>query len=83
MATFKAKIEIKFKPGVLDPQGVTIKNSLGNMGFSGIQSVSTGKMFVVTLEADSAQKAKNTAAELADKLLANPVIENFSVEVDG
>jgi phosphoribosylformylglycinamidine synthase subunit PurS len=81
MATFTAKIEVKFKPGVLDPQGETIKNSLGNLGFSGIKSVNTGKLFWVKLETDSPQKAKDIAGELADKLLANPVIETFTVEI--
>jgi phosphoribosylformylglycinamidine synthase subunit PurS len=82
MAIFTAKVEVKFKQGVLDPQGETIKNSLGNLGFLGIKSVSTGKMFSVQLETDSLQRAKEIAIELADKLLANPVIEIFTVEIE-
>ena len=81
MTKFEIKIEVKFKPGVLDPQGETIKHALLNLDFKGIDSVKTGKLFRVTLEANSADEAIQTAEELADKLLANTVIEDFKVEI--
>lgn len=80
MAKYKARIEVEFKPGVLDPQGETIKHALLNLGYGNVESVRTGKMFWVELECDSAENARQTARELADKLLANPVIEDFKVE---
>jgi len=82
MPKYKAIIEVKFKPGVLDPQGETIKNALLNLNYSGINSVSTGKLFKVELEAKTIKEAKATAESIADKLLANTVIENFTVEIE-
>ncbi len=82
MANFNIRIEVKFKPGVLDPQGETIKHALLNLDYSGVESVKTGKLFKVGLEADSADDALRIARELADKLLANTVIENFEVEIE-
>ncbi len=82
MPQYKVRIEVKFKPGVLDPQGVTIKNALHNLDYTGVESVSTGKVFRVTLEAQSRKQAIATAEELADKLLANTVIEQYSAEIE-
>jgi phosphoribosylformylglycinamidine synthase subunit PurS len=82
MPSYKVKIEIKFKPGVLDPQGETIRNALLNLNYSGVESVTTGKLFKVDLEAKSAKEAVATAKSLADKLLANPVIEDYTAEIE-
>ncbi len=81
MAKYSVRIEVKFKAGVLDPQGETIKNALLNLGYGEVQSVQTGKLFWVDLDSESAENARKTAKELADKLLANPVIEDFEVEI--
>lgn len=80
MKKYSLIIKVKFKSGVLDPQGETIKNALLNLGYSGIANVSTGKMFKVELEANSKAEALKTAKEAADRLLANTVIEDFEVE---
>ena len=80
MAKYTAKIEVKFKPGVLDPQGETIKNALFNLGYCNIESVKTGKIFWVEIQSANAEKAGQTAHELTGRLLANPVIEDFEVE---
>ncbi|MCP4581356.1 MAG: phosphoribosylformylglycinamidine synthase subunit PurS [candidate division Zixibacteria bacterium] len=82
MANFNIRIEVKFKSGVLDPQGETIKHALQNLDYPGIESVKTGKLFRVGLDAESAENALQTARELADKLLANTVIEDFEVEIE-
>lgn len=82
MPEYNVKIEVKFKPGVLDPQGETIKNALHNLAYSGVISVSTGKVFRVKLEAETSKKAIKLAEELSDKLLANTVIEQFSAEIE-
>ena len=82
MPEYTVKIEVKFKPGVLDPQGQTIKNALHNLNYSGVNEVKTGKMFRVKLEAASSKSAVTTAKELADKLLANTVIEEFTAEIE-
>jgi len=81
MTNYVVKIEVKFKPGVLDPQGETIKNALSNLNYSGIESVKTGKLFNVSLEAGSVDEALNIARDLADKLLANTVIEDYEVNI--
>ena len=81
MANFRAKVEIKFKPGVHDPQGETIKHALANLGYHDIKSINTGKIFTIELEAETSEQAKNAAKLYADKLLANPVIEEFKVEL--
>lgn len=80
MKKYSLIIKVKFKPGVLDPQGETIKNALLNLGYSSISNVSTGKMFKVEIEAKSQAEALKTAREAADRLLANTVIEDFEVE---
>jgi len=82
MVKYTAKIEVKFKPGVLDPQGETIKHALFNLGYRSVETVRTGKLFWVELESEAVENALQTARQLADKLLANPVIENFEVEPD-
>jgi phosphoribosylformylglycinamidine synthase len=66
----------------LDPQGETIKNALLNLNYSGVKSVNTGKLFKIKLMAESSKKALSTARELADRLLANPVIEDSSAEIE-
>jgi phosphoribosylformylglycinamidine synthase PurS subunit len=82
VAKHKVKIEVKFKSGVLDPQGETIKHALFNLGYNNVDSVKTGKLFMVELESDTVENAIQTARQLADKLLANPVIEKFEVVSD-
>jgi phosphoribosylformylglycinamidine synthase PurS subunit len=82
MKKITAKISVKFKPGVLDPQGETIKNALHNLNYHAVSSVKTGKLFWVELESASKSEAQKAARELADRLLANPVIEDFVVEME-
>jgi len=81
MKNYTARIEVKFKAGVLDPQGVTIKNALLNLDYKTIEKVATGKLFWVDLLSKSKADALKEANSLADKLLANTVIENFEVEI--
>jgi phosphoribosylformylglycinamidine synthase len=82
MAKYITKIEVKFKPGVLDPQGETIKHALFNLGYRNVETVRTGKLFWVELEAEEVENALQTAGQVANKLLANPIIEDFEVESD-
>ncbi len=77
----KAIVTVMLKDGVLDPQGRAIGHALGNLGFSGIGDVRAGKVIELELaEADPAA-ARTQAEDMARKLLANTVIERFSVEV--
>jgi phosphoribosylformylglycinamidine synthase len=78
----KARVFVTLKPSVFDPQGQTIADSLHSMGYRGIGDVRQGKYFELELDSASKEQARTLAAEVADKLLANPVIESYRVEVD-
>ncbi|UGV26009.1 phosphoribosylformylglycinamidine synthase subunit PurS [Rhodopseudomonas boonkerdii] len=80
----KARVTVTLKNGILDPQGKAIEGALKSLGVDGIASVRQGKVFDIEL-ANGADKAKAEAAlkAAADKLLANTVIENYKVEVQG
>ena len=78
----KARVFITLKPSVFDPQGKTIADALHSLGYSGVADVRQGKFFELDVAAASADQAKAIAAEVADKVLANPVIESFKVEVE-
>jgi phosphoribosylformylglycinamidine synthase len=77
----KARVFVTLKPSVFDPQGHTIADALHSMGYSGIGDVRQGKYFELEIDAASAESVRALAAEVADKLLANPVIESYRVEV--
>jgi phosphoribosylformylglycinamidine synthase len=70
------------KPSVFDPQGRTIAEALHAMGYSGVSDVRQGKYFELDVNAPSAERTRELAAEVADKLLANPVIESYRVEIE-
>ena len=78
----KARVFVTLKPSVLDPQGHTIADALHSMGYTGIGDVRQGKYFELELSATSSDQARALASEVADKLLANPVIESYRVEVE-
>ncbi len=81
MKRYTARVEVKFKGGVLDPQGETIKQALLNLNYRGVVSVKTGKLFWVDIESNSVKDAEKVVKELSDKLLANPIIEDSIVEI--
>jgi phosphoribosylformylglycinamidine synthase PurS subunit len=78
----KARVFVTLKPSVFDPQGQTIADALHSMGYGTVGDVRQGKYFELELESASVEQAKTLAAEVADKLLANPVIESYRVEVE-
>jgi len=78
---FLTKVKVTLKDGVLDPQGQTIGHALNDLGFNSISSVKSGKIFSIEIDADSEEKAKQIVSDAASKLLANPIIEKFDVEV--
>ena len=78
----KARVFVTLKPSVFDPQGQTIAGALHSMGYHGVGDVRQGKYFELDLDVASADKARALASEVADKLLANPVIESYRVEVE-
>lgn len=74
----KARVHVMLKNGVLDPQGEAVRHALGAMGFDGVEKVRQGKVIELDL-ADGATKADVT--QMCEKLLANTVIESYSVEM--
>jgi phosphoribosylformylglycinamidine synthase subunit PurS len=79
----KAIVTVTLKPGVLDPQGKAIGHALETLGFSGVGEVRAGKVIEIALAETDPAKARAQAEEMAKKLLANSVIENFRVVVEG
>ena len=78
----KARVFVTLKKSVFDPQGKTIADALHSMGYTGVADVRQGKFFELDIAAASADQARTLAAEVADKVLANPVIESYRVEVE-
>lgn len=77
----KARVYVTLKPSVFDPQGRTITDALHSIGFQGIQDVRQGKYFELDLATSSVEESRRLASEVAERLLANPVIESYRVEV--
>ena len=75
----KALVQVTLKADVLDPQGKAIRSACGQLGYTAIESVRQGKLFEISLAAKSEAEARRLLEELADKLLANPVIEDYSI----
>jgi phosphoribosylformylglycinamidine synthase len=78
---YLAKIYISLKPTVNDPQGLTIKGALHNLGFTEVTSVRMGKYVEVRIEENEQNKAQEQVDEMCRKLLANPIIENYAFEL--
>ena len=78
---FKANVYVTLKEGVLDPQGDAVRKSLHVLNYLGVNEVRIGKFIEVWLEAADQATAQQELQEMSDKLLANPVIENFRVEM--
>jgi len=71
------------KNGVLDPQGKAVENALGSLGFDGVQDVRQGKVIELTLNETDIETARTNVAQMCEKLLANTVIENYAIEIEG
>ena len=77
----RVKIFISFKEGVLDPQGKAVERSLHSLGYEEVRDVRMGKYLEIELEASSRAAAEARVREMCDKLLANPVIEDYRFEI--
>ena len=78
----KAKIHITLKSGVLDPQGKAIQSSLGALGFSGVENVRQGKYIELNISTVDRAKAHEQLSQMCEKLLANTVIENYTIDLE-
>jgi phosphoribosylformylglycinamidine synthase PurS subunit len=78
---FQAQIKVMLKQTVADPQGLTVKHALQSLGFENLSKVRMGKFITVEFEEESKEKAEESVRVMCEKLLANPIIEDFSAEV--
>ena len=81
MPTYQAQIYVTLRPSVLDPAGTAVRSGLHHMGHETVSQVRIGKYIEVTLAADNETSARQQLDQMCDQLLANPVIENYRVEL--
>ena len=78
----KARVYVSLKKSVFDPQGKAVHDALQSLGYASVADVRQGKFFEVSLEGVGAVEAKEAVEEMARRVLSNPVIESFRVEVE-
>lgn len=79
--SLKATVHVMLKDGVLDPQGAAVRHALGTLGFSGVEAVRQGKVIELDLASTDPVAAEAEVRAMCEKLLANTVIEKFSVAI--
>jgi phosphoribosylformylglycinamidine synthase PurS subunit len=77
----KVRILVSTKDSVLDPQGQTVMNALHTLGYGGVRDVRQGKVFEIEMEGVSREEADRVVPEMANRVLANPIIEKFTWQV--
>ena len=78
----RARIEVRLKAGVLDPQGKAIGNALAALGFADVGEVRQGKLIEIELGERDPARARDAVERMCKELLANPVIENYAIEIE-
>ncbi len=78
---YRVRVEVSLKPGLSDPEGETTAGSLKDLGYK-VAEVNVGKVYYVYVEAGSAEEAKKRTEDMCRKLLANPVKDNYSIQVE-
>jgi phosphoribosylformylglycinamidine synthase len=78
----RARVHVRLKSGVLDPQGAAIGRALGQLGFAGVGEVRQGKLIELQLDAPDRAQAEARVRAMCERLLANPVIETYSITID-
>ena len=78
----RARVFVTLKPSVFDPQGTTVAEALHTLGYAAVRDVRQGKYFELDIEAGTKDEARRVATEAADRLLANPVIESYRIEIN-
>jgi phosphoribosylformylglycinamidine synthase PurS subunit len=79
----RARVFVTLKPSVFDPQGTTVAEALHTLGYAAVRDVRQGKYFELEIDAGTQDEARRLATEAADRLLANPVIESYRIEIAG
>ena len=78
--TYTFVIQIDRKPGLSDPEGATTTRALHDLGFTGVEHVSFGRTITIDIDAENSNEALATIEDMCAKLLANPVIEHYTIE---
>lgn len=78
---YKAKITVTLRKSILDPQGKATHHALQSLGLDSIKEVRIGKVIELNIDADNESKAQEVAHTASEKLLANPVMEDFNIEI--
>ncbi|MEX0663977.1 MAG: phosphoribosylformylglycinamidine synthase subunit PurS [Acidimicrobiia bacterium] len=78
---FEAHVEVTHLPGIADPQGATVERALPALGYTNVSEVRIGKSIRLVVDAPDAASARDQVAEMCDRLLANPVIEAYAMEI--
>lgn len=81
MKEFKVKIEVKLKSVVLDPQGKAVLSALKNLGYNEVNDTRVGKLIELSITDESMESVEKKTQQMCQKLLANPVIEDYSLEI--
>ena len=76
---FEAQVEVTHLPGVLDPQGATVERALPALGYTNVSDVRIGKSIRLVVDAESEAEARTQVEEMCERILANPVIEAYSI----
>ena len=79
---YRGKVIVTLKPGVFDPQGVTIRSALHTLSYREVEEVKVGKYFEIILELENYSQAEKRIQEMCDQLLSNPVIESYSYQLE-
>jgi phosphoribosylformylglycinamidine synthase len=80
--TFRVHVRVMPRTGLLDPQGQAVERALGSLGFQGTGEVRIGRAIELDVDAPSAEAAEARAREMCDRLLANPVMEDYTLAVE-
>lgn len=78
---FRARIYVTLKKGVLDPEGVAVKGALASLGYKKVEEVKVGKYLILSLNHSDRIEAEREVREMCERLLANPVIEDYTFEL--
>jgi phosphoribosylformylglycinamidine synthase subunit PurS len=76
----KVRVLVRLKPGILDVQGAAVKRALGGLGFADVSDLRVGKVIEVDVDAPSAVEARTRVDAMCRKLLANPILEDYTIE---
>jgi phosphoribosylformylglycinamidine synthase PurS subunit len=82
LSSYEARIEVGHRPGILDPQGGVIERALPALGYANVSHVRVGKSIRLAVDAPDEESARAQVEEMCRRLLANPVIEDFAIEIE-